>query len=97
MLYPCVELQHAQGVTLHEVYSYFACNFMTGESPTWKTHVGHVLCKQCAVLLPPILTFVFSLVSHTGLAGSEEDSTNWKTKNRSTTVRTICCNNDLLH
>ena len=38
-----------------------------------KTHVGHVQWKHCAV--PPllILTFEFSLVSPTGLAGSEED------------------------
>ena len=37
------------------------------------SHVGHVLCKQCVVLPLPILTFIFLLVSPTGLARSEED------------------------
>ena len=37
------------------------------------THVGHVLCKQYVLPPPPILTFVFLLVSPTGLARSEQD------------------------
>ena len=57
-------------------------------------HVGHVLCKQCAVPPPPILIYVFSLVSPTGLAGSEEDKYQLEDK---TTVHKICQNNDLLH
>ena len=38
-----------------------------------RLHVGHVLCKQCTFPPPPILTFIFLLVSPTGLAASEED------------------------
>ena len=55
--------------------------------------MGHALCKQCAVPPPPILIYVFSLVSPTGLAGSEEDKYQLEDK---TTVHKICQNNDLL-
>ena len=59
-------------------------------------HVGHVLCKQCAVPPPPIFTFVYSLVFLQALLTQKKASTNWKRRNHSTTVRMICRNNDLL-